>query len=64
MKLNGLLKKRERIEAQIALAQRHEKRRNEIAAIAEKLGCLDLTDQAIAEAFRAAKVRDHAGGSL
>lgn len=45
--LNNLIKKRERLEAQIAQAQRLEKRKTEIVALLEKQGLLELTDAEI-----------------
>lgn len=45
--LNSLIKKRERLEAQIAQAQRLEKRKTEILTLLEKHDLLDLTDAEI-----------------
>jgi len=50
--INALLKKREKIEAQIAQAQRREKRKAEIAALFEKHQLLDLTDEQIIRALK------------
>ena len=45
--INALLKKRERLEAQIAQAQKREKRKTEILALLEKHGLLELSDEQI-----------------
>lgn len=45
--INALIKKREKLEAQIAAAQRLEKRKAEIVALLEKYGLLDLSDEQI-----------------
>lgn len=49
--LNSLLKKRQRLEAQIAEAQRAEKRRAEILDLLEKHNLLSLTDEQILAAL-------------
>ena len=49
--LNSLIKKRERLEAQIAQAQRLEKRKTEILTLLEKHGLLELTDAEILSAL-------------
>jgi hypothetical protein len=45
--LNTLIKKRQKIEAQILEAQRLEKRRAEVLALLEKAGAFSLTDAQI-----------------
>ena len=50
--LNTLIKKRQKIEAQILEAQRREKRRAEVVALLEKHGLLDLTDAQILSALQ------------
>lgn len=45
--LNNLIKKREKLEAQIAQAQRLEKRKAEVVALLEKHNLLELTDEQI-----------------
>ncbi|MGE0073440.1 MAG: hypothetical protein AB7S55_10335 [Thiomonas sp.] len=45
--INALIKKREKLEAQIAAAQRLEKRKAEILTLLEKHGLLDLSDEQI-----------------
>lgn len=49
--LNALLKKRQRLEAQIVEAQRNEKRRAEVLALLEKHNLLSLTDEQILAAL-------------
>ena len=45
--LNNLIKKRERLEQQIAQAQQREKRKAEIVALLEKHGLMALSDEQI-----------------
>ncbi|CDW96332.1 MULTISPECIES: hypothetical protein [unclassified Thiomonas] len=49
--INALLKKRARLEAQIAEAQRLEKRKAEVLALLEKAGAFNLTDAQILAAL-------------
>ena len=49
--INALIKKREKLEKQIAEAQRLEKRKAEIVALLEKHNLLDLTDDQILNAL-------------
>ncbi|MDY0331134.1 MAG: hypothetical protein RBR52_11660 [Thiomonas sp.] len=49
--LSALLKKRQRLEAQIAEAQRTEKRRGEILDLLQKHNLLHLTDEQIIAAL-------------
>lgn len=49
--INSLIKKRERLEAQIAQAQALEKRKTEIVALLEKHNLLSLTDAEILAAL-------------
>ena len=55
MNLNALLKKRQRLEAQIAEAQRLDKRRREVLGLLERAGALDMGDARILEAIAASK---------
>lgn len=50
--INALLKKRQKLEQQIAEAQRLEKRRAEVLALLQKHGLLDLTDAQILAALQ------------
>lgn len=50
--INALLKKRARLEAQIAEAQRLEKRKAEILTLLEKHGLLNLSDTQILAALQ------------
>lgn len=50
--INALLKKRAKLEAQIAEAQRLEKRKAEIVALLEKAGAFSLTDAQILAALQ------------
>lgn len=58
MKLETLIKKREQLEAQILQAERHEKRKIEIAELAEKAGILDATNDEILVALNSISVKN------
>jgi len=51
-KINALLKKRAKLEAQILEAQRKEKRKAEVLALLEKHNLLGLTDDQILAALK------------
>lgn len=50
-KLDQLLKKREQLEAEIAQAKRNEKRKIEVAGLAEKCEILHFSDAELTEFF-------------
>lgn len=54
MKLERLLKKQTEIQALIDAAKRHAKRKGQIGELAEKAGALDLSDDEIITALKAA----------
>ncbi|MBN8745514.1 MAG: hypothetical protein J0I24_14610 [Thiomonas arsenitoxydans] len=54
MKIERLLKKQAEIQAQIDAAKRHAKRKGQIGDLAEKAGALDLSDDEIIAALKAA----------
>jgi hypothetical protein len=51
-KINSLLKKRAKLEAQILEAQRQEKRKAEVLALLEKHNLLGLSDEQILSALK------------
>jgi len=51
-RINALLKKRAKLEAQILEAQRQEKRKAEVLALLEKHNLLGLTDEQILAAIK------------
>jgi hypothetical protein len=54
MKIERLLKKQAEIQAQIDAAKRYAKRKGQIGDLAEKAGALDLSDDEIMAALKAA----------